>query len=573
MHNLFEGIREAPNVHPLFLHFPLVLLPTALLFMILAVATRRDDFLKAGRWLLYLAAGSVVGAALTGFFAEAQVGHESRLHELIHRHKALMLATSGLTLVLAGAGFVLRKKSTPAARVALASGLGVTVAVMALGADQAGHAVFGHGIGTRAQRDGTLAEVSHPDLERHEGHKDQAKTGHDDRSKKHSGDAMKEETGHQGHEATTPQGKDHRAQGHGEHDQPTEPTVPPEPGKSSEWVTRDKRWPPRGPWMWSVRDRLPELHVEFNGIDFGHAHLAETLIKTQKEGEVERARQEVLDFIFSRPAVPPDEEQISPTLTRLVWEAQRAFNWAHLFHRSLYDLLASDVPDKEKVYRQLLKDYLSKPEALTTHRLDLHGKLWNFRESKAFSGKFPKFNTQIWAYHWLQAAGYDVQLRGDSQLQRELFKTVIAHYHRYLRRPPVEWKMMPMLEESAPEFSRRFPEAATIFNNLHMLHDNIDDILCRPHLYPKAKDQRRAILSVLEIYLQRNHEPEDLREEFHAPPHKADGMKEMMKDMGPRPPSAADVLEGRISNEPPYPPLEGKPGKAPAEKEGHKHAK
>ena len=572
MHDLFSGIAEAPNTHPIFLHFPLVLLPTSFLFLLLALVTKRDDFFRFGRWLLYLAAIAVLIAATSGFFAEAQVGHESRLHELVHRHKALMLATSGLTLLIAVAAFALRKNSTTPIRVALSAALGITVAVMTVGADQGGHAVFGHGIGTRVQKDGRFEEISHPELERHHGHEGQAKSGHDTHSKDGPSASGTAGAGHRGHDSMSPPGKD-QAQGHGGHPQAAEPTVPPQPGKSSGWVTRDKRWPPRGPWMWAVRDRLPELHVEFNGIDFGHAHLAETLLRTQREDKVERARQEVLDFIFSKPTVPPDEEQISPTLTRLVWEAQRAFNWTHLFHRSLYDLFASDVPDKEKVYRELLKDYLSKPEALTYHALDLHGRLWNFRESRAFSGKFPKFNTQIWAYHWLQAAGYDVQLKGDFRKQREDFKTIIAHYHRYLRRPPVEWKMMPMLEEGAPEFSRRFPEAATIFNNLHMLHDNIDDILCRPDLYPTDKDKRRAILSVMEIYLHRSHEPKDLREAFHAPSHKPDGMKDMMEGMGPRPPSASDVLEGRISSEPPYPPVEGKSNKPQAEQEGHKHVK
>jgi hypothetical protein len=34
----------------------------------------------------------------------------------------------------------------------------------------------------------------------------------------------------------------------------------------------------RGPWNWAIRRHLPELYKEFNGIDFGHAHLAETLL-------------------------------------------------------------------------------------------------------------------------------------------------------------------------------------------------------------------------------------------------------------------------------------------------------
>ena len=46
---------------------------------------------------------------------------------------------------------------------------------------------------------------------------------------------------------------------------------------------------------------LPQLYREFDGIDFGHAHLAETLLRTQEPREVEQARQKVLAFIWSSP--------------------------------------------------------------------------------------------------------------------------------------------------------------------------------------------------------------------------------------------------------------------------------
>jgi mono/diheme cytochrome c family protein len=344
--------------------------------------------------------------------------------------------------------------------------------------------------------------------------------------------------------------------------------------RTSWWVTRDHRWQPRGRWNWAIPKELPELYREFNGIDFGHAHLAETLLRTQDPQRVETARLEILDFIFSSPPVPPDEEQVAPRFTRMVWEANRAFNWAHIFHRSLYDLFAADkVPDKEAVYRKLLANYLEKPEAITSHRLDHHGKLWSFPESKAFRDTFRTFNTQIWAYHWLQAAVYDVQLMGNADRQRELMPKIIEHYHGYLRRPPVEWQMMPMLPEGAPEFTKRFPEAAAIFDNLHMLHDNIDDVLSRPDLYPTLDAKRAAVLKIVPIYLHRNHGAPDLFTDYHAMPmaHGAGGggpmghgMSGGMMPMGPRPPSAKDVLEGRQSPR-------GTPGEPAKPTQEHKH--
>jgi mono/diheme cytochrome c family protein len=342
----------------------------------------------------------------------------------------------------------------------------------------------------------------------------------------------------------------HALSGHqGTHDATEHPELGTAEGRShpeprgvtfgSAWVTRDHRAQPRGPWRYAIQKDLPQLYREFNGIDFGHAHLGETLLKTQDPERVERARLEILDFIVSSPRVPPDEEQVAPTLSRLAPEVAKTFDWAHVFHRSLYDLFASEVADKEMAYRKLLADYLEKPEAITPHRLDHHEALWSFPESKSFRDRFPKFNTQIWAYHWLQAAVYDVQLLGNAQKQRELMPKIIEHYHGYLRRPPVEWQFMPMMPEGAPEFAKRFPDAAAIFDNLHMLHDNFDDVLVRPDLYPTMAAKRAAILKLLPIYLHRAHGTSDPYQDFHEA---TGGHGAMM--MGPRPPSAGEVLTG-----------------------------
>jgi hypothetical protein len=326
----------------------------------------------------------------------------------------------------------------------------------------------------------------------------------------------------------------------------------------AQWVTRDARWQLRGEWNWSLSRQLPELYREFNGIDFGHAHLAETLLRSAAPEDVERARLEILDFIAGSPPVPPDEEQVAPTFVRLVWEAQRSFDWAHTLHRSLYDLFASDVADKDAAYRAIVDDYLSKPEAITRHALDHHGALWSFPESRSFRDRHTPANAQIWAYHWLQAAVTDVQLQGSAARQRDLMPRILERYHGYLREPPVDWHFMPMFHEVAPEFTGRYPEAAAIFDNLHMLHDNLDDVLSRPDLFATHEARRARILKLLELYLNSSHEPVNRHPELHAPGadaepaggHGAPGGHAGHADIeGPRPPSAQQVLEGAEGGE------------------------
>jgi hypothetical protein len=101
-----------------------------------------------------------------------------------------------------------------------------------------------------------------------------------------------------------------------------------------------------------------------------------------------------------------------------------------------------------------------------------------------------------------------------------------------------------MMPEAAPEFARRFPEAAAIFDNLHMLHDNFDDILARPDLYPTVQAKRAAILKILPIYLHRSHGVNDLYPDFHGQAGTQTGGHAAMADMGPRPPSVEEVLAG-----------------------------
>ncbi|HXG17930.1 MAG TPA: hypothetical protein VNN62_02495 [Methylomirabilota bacterium] len=280
-----------------------------------------------------------------------------------------------------------------------------------------------------------------------------------------------------------------------------------------EWVEqRNHIFYLHGPWNWTVSRQLPDLQAEFNGIDFGHAHLAETLLHTSDDREIEQARLEVNAFIDSRPALPPDEAFIAPTFQQIAWATQNTFDWAHQLHRDLYDLFAADnVTDKSAAYRKILEYYLAQPHAITPLALDHAGALWSFPESRNFVRRFPKFNAQIWAYHWLQAKVAETQMGRSLTEQRTALPPVIAQYHEYLRHPPLAWRFMPLFHELAPTFSQQFPEAANIFDNLHMLHDNIDDVLSSPDLFPTMAAKRARIYELLAIYLHRNHQSGDTR--------------------------------------------------------------
>jgi len=271
----------------------------------------------------------------------------------------------------------------------------------------------------------------------------------------------------------------------------------------AQFEPRDKRFYQRASWNFALRDNLPELDIEFNGVDFGHSNLYENLLLTRAQSIQaieEVARQQTLRFIYSRPELNPNEEAIAPTYMKLAWRAQNTFDEAHALHRATYDIYASDrVIDKDAAIRAALAYYQQSPYAITARPLD-HQRLDSLPFSKSFRRKFPLFNATIWAYHYLQVAVYDV-LAGASDLasKKEVVRPILTTYHGYLEQPPVQWTFMPLTADLSPKFAARYPEIAHIFDNLHMLHDNISDILVSD-LFPTWEAKREEIYRILDSY-------------------------------------------------------------------------
>jgi hypothetical protein len=271
---------------------------------------------------------------------------------------------------------------------------------------------------------------------------------------------------------------------------------------ADQFEQRDKRFYYRALWNFALRENLKELDIEFNGVDFGHSNLYENLLLTGGKDVPaieERARQETLRFIDSRPVLNPNEEAIAPTYMKLAWKAQNTFDEAHALHRSTYDVYVSDLADKERALRQVLAFYQDSRYAITAKRLD-HHRLDTFPYSKSFRRKFPLFNATIWAYHYLQIVVYDALAAArDLSAKQNAVEPILKTYHEYLDHPPLHWTFMPMTAELSPKFAAEFPEIANIFDNLHMLHDHISDILVSD-LLPTWEDKRNEIYRVLQEY-------------------------------------------------------------------------
>jgi hypothetical protein len=251
---------------------------------------------------------------------------------------------------------------------------------------------------------------------------------------------------------------------------------------------------------WVFRRTFPSVDHLFNGFDYGHAITYETLVQHPTD-----AAQRLEGAIFADltgnilrhpPRLAVEERPIAPAYTSLVPEVAMVFDWAHMLHRQLYDVLADTrrgpaVRDAE--VREVLRYYRSRRDlALSSAPKNMD--LMNAGPyALAFRRYDPKFSGLLWSYHWLQLVLYDALLADSTKAARTRnVDAVVAHFWTMLAAAPANMPtVMPMAAAVSPRFSTAYPEAAIIFDNLHSLHDVVGDILASPHLSPR---QCRALI-------------------------------------------------------------------------------
>jgi hypothetical protein len=210
----------------------------------------------------------------------------------------------------------------------------------------------------------------------------------------------------------------------------------------------------------------------------------------------------VRELIGAPPRFEPPVDVVAPRWTRIAYRAMKAMEWTHHLHEQLYDILADDrVADKRSAGERAIAYYLSnRGAALATrgygHAFMLYGGSWSGR----FPVDHPAMNGILWAFHWHHAAIYEALMETDATERRaELARVLRVFTDSLLLHPP---DYMPLTAQIAPTFGAMFPAAAHIFDNLHMLHDVVNDIMIDPEL--SVSDQGREINRMLEQMLYAN---------------------------------------------------------------------
>jgi uncharacterized membrane protein len=136
-----------PRLHAALNDLPAALLLVAVLFDLLAAATRRPGFRQAGFWTLIVGALGAAAGVLSGLQAEESIDHGDAVHRVMETHELLAFVTLGIFAVLALWRMARENRMGAAERsLGLAvslGGAGVLIATAAYG----GRLVFDHAAG------------------------------------------------------------------------------------------------------------------------------------------------------------------------------------------------------------------------------------------------------------------------------------------------------------------------------------------------------------------------------------------------------------------------------------------
>lgn len=244
-----------------------------------------------------------------------------------------------------------------------------------------------------------------------------------------------------------------------------------------------------GRFNWQFLRSYPEAARLFNAFDYGHAILYEHLWARPSQAQALLEEREftflTTDLLVRPPRFAVAEDVVEPSYARVALEAKRMFEWAHLLHRQIYDVYADERlsrVEQHALVERLTDDYLSRDRLAFTDQPKQMTLMDDQPFSQYFRREFPKMNGLIWAYHWLQVGLYEPLLSEAGPEGRKAgVADALQRFWAMAESPPDRFPaVMPMTSAVAPVFSRAHPRAAIIFDNLHMMHDIISDILANP---------------------------------------------------------------------------------------------
>lgn len=332
------------------------------------------------------------------------------------------------------------------------------------------------------------------------GHQEQDHREHQEQNRqRQQGQQRQNHQGHQGH-----QGHNKDAMGTPAAEAPVANvrTLPPLPANLPDWMdNKDKNhiYRKRGSYNDAVYN-VRSLALDLNALAVGHALAYEDLV-TGKAKDLETKTFNRINWVLkNQPRFMPDEANVSPTFGRKYGVLEQVFDWTHILHAQTIDVLASTKltdAEKDAEIERLYRFYVeSVPYAVTSLPMNM-GYLDSQPYSKAFRQKHPKVNGLFWGYHWLQSTMYDALYGKTLPEQRNTYAKTGKRYHE-VELYRTDRPFMPMFAEVSPKFAMKYPHISNTLDNLHMLHDMVNDILASDWITEEQKSAqiKRAIWMV-----------------------------------------------------------------------------
>lgn len=257
----------------------------------------------------------------------------------------------------------------------------------------------------------------------------------------------------------------------------------------------------RGPYNLAFYHRHNLAYRIGAGMHFFHSKQHDLLQKTRLEDHESvdsRFEKEARGYLLMPPRTEPQMQYYSEFIDRAAQTVFRAIDWTHMHHEQTYDIMADAKiawPDKKRWTDRSVHYYLTTqtpglarscaPLDVTMRRAAVMMKPY-FRY---FTNYYPKDQGLFYVAHWWHPAVYEAQMLAGNGSQEATIKSVTGlMYGTVLSDYP---QRMVLSREIMPRYSRMSPESANIFDNLHMLHGIVYDILAYPTW---SMDEKRAEL-------------------------------------------------------------------------------
>jgi hypothetical protein len=259
----------------------------------------------------------------------------------------------------------------------------------------------------------------------------------------------------------------------------------------------------RGSYNWAQFYNQNDSYRYSAAFHFHHGKQHDILQLTpldRHEQEDEKFNEAVVRFLRRKTArIEPTMELYGPYTAQFAFRVYRAIDWTHMHHEQTYDILShTKIPwsEKQEWTDRAVRYYLdmNRGVARSIAPLDITMRRAAVMMKPYFTyyrNYYPKSNSFAWVAHWWHPViyeGYMIAGNNKQDQSRVLDEINVTMFREVLIDRP---HRMLLSREIMPRYSRLSPESANIFDNLHMLHGIVYDILAYEGW---TRDQKRAEL-------------------------------------------------------------------------------